>query len=123
MTTTAMVGQLTKPVWIILGCMIIAGGVGGEVILFRKDVFDGWPLAFHGPFWLWAAITLAIAASTRFAAWVLLFGWIVMIVWSVLVAMATGLDILLIQPALLSSIVHIVAFLGKEPRAGMPRRV
>ena len=116
MRAPARVDQSTRPVWITIGCMIIAMGVGGELILFRADVLDAWPLLFHGPFWLWAALILLLAAYTRFAAWVLLFGWIVMVLWALLVAMATGLDILLVPPALVYAVVHVVAFLGQPPR-------
>jgi hypothetical protein len=117
-TTAVARDEWTRIVWLMIGCMLIAMGVGAEVILFGANVVDPWPLAFHGPFWLWAALILAIAACTRFAAWVLFFGWIVMFLWSLLVAMATGLDALLIPPAQLYSIVPIVAFLGQQPRTG-----
>jgi hypothetical protein len=97
--------------------MVVAAGVGAELIMFGLDVLDFWPLAFHGPFWFWTALTLVLAASTRFAAWLLLFGWVVMWVWAFLVALTTGFDILLIPPALVFLIVPAVAFLTQEPLA------
>jgi len=117
MAASTIPDQSTRVVWVTLGCTIIAAGVGAEVILFDLDVFDIWPFAFHGPFWLWALLTLCLAATTRFAAWVLLFGWVVMFVWAVLVAMATGLDALLLPPALVYLVVPAAAFLGQAPRA------
>ena len=101
----------TKAVWLVFGFTIVAAGVGAELIMLGLDALDFWPLAFHGPFWLWTLLTLVLAASTRFAAWVLIFGWVVMLFWACLVALVTGLDVLLLPPTLAFLVVPTMAFL------------
>jgi hypothetical protein len=116
MVATMAVDRSTTVVWIMLGCMIITMGVGGNYAL--RGRCGGLLATLISRALLAVGCDNArIAASTRFAAWVLLFGWIVMFLWALAVALATGLDILLIPPALLYSIVPVVAFLGQQPRS------